>query len=124
MNQNQIFDYIEDIGVLNRLAIIVRAKQLFLTWLNTIQSEDPLEFKDVNEPNIYLINSKDNGKEASLNKWLKKNYKKIFYNQLFSWHTELADYPQNVDFKMFNEWFDYEFSDSVIEIGKSDFEIY
>jgi hypothetical protein len=123
MDQDQIFDYIEEAGTLNRLAIIIRAKQPFLNWLNIVQSEDPLELKNVNEPNIYLIDPKDDYKDAS-NRWLKRNYKKIFYSKLFDWHTEPADYPQNLDFKMFKEWFDYEFSDCVVELGKSDFEIY
>ncbi len=107
-------------GTINRFGITVRPKLPFLEWLNTVQSESPVKFEDVNHPCIYLIDAKDD--VADIENWLKRNSKSIFYRELFSWHTEASDYPENVDFKLFKEWFDYEPCDSVADLGKTEIE--
>jgi hypothetical protein len=121
MKEDTTLDFFES-GIMNRSAILVRPKLPLLEWLNTVQSHDPLEFKDVNRSAIYLIDEKDG--VTKIENWLKRNFKEIFCRELFCWHTITSDYPENINFKLFKEWFDYELCDSISDIGEDELKIY
>ena len=101
--------------MLNRSAIVLRAKQPFLDWL--WQLPDPVEsdmtLNQVNhEPQIFLAPQYSMADEQE--GLLRDCYEYLFANQLEGWWTDEAAWPRNRDFKMFNQWFDAEFH-SMIE---------
>lgn len=49
-------------------------------------------------------------------KWLKKNYEKIFFNELNYWYTGEDRCPENRTYKMFTEWFDIDICSSVLDL--------
>ncbi len=87
-----------------RSAIIIKPKQPFLDWLVKLDPEDnnPSFLKD---NNVYLIPMFDETIEVE--NWLKKNYDRIFSDQMNNWYTDESVWVQNRTFKMFNNWFDY-----------------
>jgi len=98
---------------IDRNAIIVRPKKPFYDWLSSVFPADkPTSSTDEN--NIYLIREMDNN-EAIL-KWLRKNYEKIFLNELNDWYTDEEGWPENRTYKMFAEWFDIEICSMVLDL--------
>jgi hypothetical protein len=101
--------------MLNRSAIILRAKQPFLEWL--WQLPDPVEtdmtLEKVNrEPQIYLL--PQYGMVDEQQELLRDCYEHLFTSQLEGWWTDEADWPSKRDFEMFNAWFEAQFH-SVIQ---------
>ena len=102
-------------SMLNRSALILRAKQPFLEWL--WQLPDPVQpdltLQRVNrEPQVYLLPQYDMGDEQE--ELLRDHYEYLFASQLEGWWTDETDWPSNRDFKMFNTWFEAQFH-SMIE---------
>jgi hypothetical protein len=99
-------DYEE--GYLNRHILVVKPKQPFYDWANEIrqnhQKMDKTMFR------TYLISDYIVPKE-----WLKSNYKRIFDLECFEMTDFLEEVPKKVSFKMFQEWFSVEFSESIYD---------
>lgn len=98
---------------IDKNAIIVRKKKPFFDWLNSIYPEDE-PYSSLVDNNIYLIREMEDN-EAIL-KWLKKNYEKIFFNELNDWYTDEEGWPKNRTYKMFAEWFDIEICSTVLDL--------
>jgi len=97
--------------MLNRAALIVRPKQPFLNWAAALD-ESGLVPDVVGERTVYLVpefDSDEEGKEV-----LKHIYGEIFERELNGWDTDPASWPQNRDFRIFQEWFSIELH-SVVE---------
>lgn len=89
--------------VINRNAVIIKPKAPFLDWLRKIYfpEESPQLY---NEQNIYLLPEYDTEKESS--NYIKKNFDRIFCNELWGWDTDEKKWPANRTYKMFTEWFE------------------
>ncbi len=70
---------------INRNAILVKPKKPFFDWFNKLFKDDRLlsDLSDLDENNIYLIRDMDNIEDVK--KWIKKNFDKIFDNELNDW---------------------------------------
>ena len=97
---------------INRNAIVVKARKPLLDWVKYIYPDDPLT--ETEEGNIYLIREKESNEE--IEKWLKRNFDKIFQNELNDWHTDEKHWPQKRTFKLFQEWFEYEIHSMVLDL--------
>ena len=97
---------------IDRSAIIIMAKKPFFDWINTIDPENPITKTE--EDNVYLIKEKDDSEE--IEKWLKRNFDKIFQNELNDWYTDETVWPQKRTFKLFTEWFEYKTHAIIIDI--------
>jgi hypothetical protein len=98
---------------IDRNAIIIRPKQPFFDWLNTIYPKDePITKNDEN--NIYLIREMDSNDLTM--KWIKKNFEDIFSNELNDWCTDEKAWPKKRDFKMFSDWFEIEISSMILDL--------
>jgi hypothetical protein len=89
---------------INRNAIVVKGKKPLIDWVNYIYPESPIS--DISEGNIYLIKERQSNEE--IEKWLKRNFEKIFQNELNDWHSGEDDWPQKRTFKIFKEWFSFD----------------
>lgn len=98
---------------IDRNAIVVKPKKPFFEWLNSVFAEkEPIIKNDEN--NIYLIREMDNI-EAVL-KWIKRNFNKIFINELNDWHTDEEKWPKKRTYKMFTDWFEVEIFSMVLDL--------
>jgi len=101
-----------DYEFINRNAVVVKAKKPFYDWINYVDPIYPVVDND--EGTVYLIKELDT--KAKIENWLKKNYDKIFTNELNSYHTVEAEWPQKRTFKIFKEWFSIEISSLVVDM--------
>lgn len=64
---------------------------------------------------VYLVKADEEDVSVDV---LRRNYAAIFDEQLESWHLEMGDWPQNRDFEMFQQWFEAEAVDLVIDLSE------
>lgn len=105
-------DYEENF--INRNAIIIRPRQPFIDWLNTIfPEEENLVLDDVDDPSIYLVDEEID----DLDQWLKKKFNKIFTEELENW-ADKKKWPKRRTHNMFLQWFKVSISMSVYDLEK------
>lgn len=93
-------------GYINRSVLIITPREPFLNWVKGMEKGSlPLVVKP--EPTIYLVAEKYETKE--LEKWLKKNFDRLFTKEFADWYTDKKAWPVNRTYKMFREWFDVSF---------------
>ena len=89
----------------------MRPKQPYLDW--AAGSDDSGLVPDPrDEQTVYLIPSFESDEEGW--KIVKQVYSEVFERELDAWHTVETAWPQNRDFKMFQDWFEIELH-SVVE---------
>ncbi|MBU4487279.1 MAG: hypothetical protein KKD38_10180 [Candidatus Delongbacteria bacterium] len=94
--------------VANRSFIAVKPKAPFAKWVNE-HSESKITEEDIcTERNLYMIEELEEGTPEEVDKFLKKHYEGIFINELWGWYTDEDYFPENISFKMFKDWFEYE----------------
>lgn len=93
--------------MINRTALIVRAKEPFLQWLKSLPDppEHEMTLDSVNlESLVYLVPEiADDGDEDRV---IELAYKTIFENELGGWWTDPNDWPEIKNREQFNEWFE------------------
>ena len=101
--------------MLNRSALIVRAKEPFLKWLKSLPDPADVSRDIINHDNTaYLLPDLSSGfEEAEL---LEQFYGLIFEEQLDGWRVEKNDWPEKRDLQTFNNWFDVEFHSVVLDL--------
>ncbi|MDI1234540.1 MAG: hypothetical protein PSX81_09680 [bacterium] len=103
-------------NILNRSAITISYKKPFIDWNNDLTPDMLLEENMLGESKTYLTNAFFDDAE----KLMKKYFKDIFEMELEGMWTDENDWPQKRTFKLFNEWFNYEVSDIVIDLSKNE----
>ncbi len=101
---------------INRNAIVVKPKKPFYDWVYYLYPESPVTKKE--EANIYLVRERDSNEQTE--NWLKKNFDKIFQNELNDWHTDTSDWPQKRTFRIFKEWFEYEIHSMILDLEETE----
>ena len=101
---------------INRNAIVINLKKPFFDWLYSVEPDNAVQPEM--EGTIYLIREKDSNE--AIENWLKRNFDKIFQNELNDWYTNENLWPQKRTFKMFKEWFDYKISSMVLDMEESE----
>lgn len=97
-----------------RGAITITYKKPFAEWNNKLTPELPLHENILGESKTYLTKVDfDDGDQL-----IQKHYKEIFELELEGMWTNENDWPENRNFKLFEEWFDYVISDWVTDLVK------
>jgi hypothetical protein len=107
---NHMEEYPEEYPMVGRTAIVVVPQKPFLDWLNDkypsyLETLESLQ----QDSNIYLLPEADfpsmqSAVEETMELYIRKNCRSIFYNELFEWHTDEASYPP-LNYKNFLKWF-------------------
>jgi len=104
--------------MVNRAALILKAKQPFVQWVNEShpQDESPdLSLAEVNEDRtVYLI---DDLEADNLEEWIALNCESLFESELEDWYTDESTWPPNRDLELFKEWFAVECHTVLIDAG-------
>lgn len=101
-------------NLLSRSAITISYKKPFIDWNNKLTPDMLLDENVLGESKTYLTDELFDDAE----KLVKKYYKDIFEIELEGMWTEENDWPQKRTFKLFNEWFNYEVSDFVVDLSR------
>jgi len=98
--------------VVNRSAILLKYKAPAIVWINEADphDDDPGSTADsVNEERtVYLISDGDSESDEAVKRWIKRNYKVLFEEELEGWYTDPELWPQKRTLKLFREWFEVE----------------
>jgi hypothetical protein len=95
--------------LINRGYLIIKQKQPFWDWANSVDPEMEFNEEDQMEPNIYLI-AEDFFEEDSL---IESYYKKIFQAELMAVTEDKDIWPREINLALFENWF------STIAIGST-----
>ena len=107
--------------MVNRSAAVIKPKQPFVDWLNSIPDSEKLTLKQVSkESMIVLIPEFDHQKQVD--EYLRQNFTKIFENQLEGWCLDESQYPKKQDWSLFQEWFDLELCSEVFDMDDDSLE--
>ncbi len=104
---------------INRNAVVLKAKQPFVDWINTTPREpgDELPRFTLEQFNqecmVLLIPEFDSIQEAR--EQVRQLKMDLFEESLEDWYTDEEDWPQNRTEKMFDEWFSLEIHSEVID---------
>jgi hypothetical protein len=102
---------------INRAALTVIPKQLFIDWVSLHDSAaTPLAVNDLrDEVTVYLVD--EVLIEADVAKALKRHYAAIFEQELAAWYSDKRRWPQQRDLRTFKRWFDVKVSSVVIDLS-------
>ena len=102
--------------MVNRNAIVVKPKQAYWDWANSLDDEPLLSETMSSEHTVYLLPECDD--DAQFQRWLRKNYDTIFENELFAMWQDDNDWPVVRDFKTFRAWFDVEYDSLIFDLSE------
>jgi hypothetical protein len=110
--------FFDEVSTINRHVLVAEPTEAFLEWAKKYPDEDPsLTLEELIEDSAaYLIPEQWSGAEA----WIKKNYRRIFEEELYGWCTDRSVWPLDRSFKAFKKYFRILFCSSVIDLSKAD----
>ena len=107
---------------INRTAVIIKPKQPFVDWLNSIPDEEVVfTLERVSEDNITFLIPPYESPDESL-AYIKKIYSYLFEFELFGWYTDKKLWPKKRTWKMFQDWFEVEINSEVFDLVDGDIE--
>ena len=104
------------IYTINRSILIVRPKQPYIDWANSMDDGGPLaNLKSMRKsPNTFLIDEIYYDDDLSL--IIDEYWETLFEIQLNNWMRDPDVWPEVLTREMFEKWFDYELFDMVWDI--------
>ena len=103
---------------LNRTAVILTAKQSLLEWLHSVDSTSgDLTLRDLNQERaVYLLPEADSEEQAA--RHVRRFCKEILEAELDGWWRQRSDWPQNLNYGLFAEWFDWQYHSVVLDLAQ------
>jgi hypothetical protein len=101
--------------MLNRSAVVVKAKQPFLNWVRSLPDRASVTLDEVNtDCTVYLVSElwPDDARDEIVALFCKH----IFEDQLKRWRAEEQDWPATRDIVTFKKWFDAELYSTVHDL--------
>jgi hypothetical protein len=103
-----------DLPTINRHAIVLVPTQACLDWINSCPG-DPTTLAEVQkEPAVFLIPEG----EAEPESYVRRYFRAMFEEELYSWYTDLDLWPKDRSFKTFKKFFTIHVSTMVFDLGK------
>ena len=103
--------------MVNRSAIVIKARKPFLDWLKSLPDPEDqgTTLKEINEgANVYLLPPYWAEMNSTSVQW--EFYSAIFEMELYDWWADEADWPAGRDLKMFHKWFNPELHDVIEDL--------
>ena len=104
---------------INRDVLIIKLKQPFLDWVNYIFPEKPITIDNLGKhdsANVYLIPQLDSTEESLA--FLKQNFTPFLEEELVGWCEDDDQWPKKHDWKLFEEWLEYEIHSMVTDMDE------
>ena len=108
-------------NTINRTLLIVIPKKPYVDWVNNLEIDENGDDTGAEHHSAYLISEKYD--EYNYKNYLKKHYSDIFEEELYSMIRDPDLWPENRDFKTYNEWFDTHACDTVFDLSNEPIEI-
>ncbi len=103
---------------INRAALIVRPKQPYVDWANSVDNDSPRAILQElrTDPSSYLVETIDLLEDFDL--LIDDTWEWIFREQLNGWMRDPDLWPEGLTREMFLEWFDCELSTMIRDVLK------
>ncbi len=103
---------------INRAALIVRPKQPYVDWANSVDNDGPRAILQElrTDPSIYLVETIDLLEDFDL--LIDDTWEWIFREQLNGWMRDADLWPEGLTREMYLEWFDCELSTMIRDVLK------
>ena len=103
-------------NALNRMAVVVFAKQPFLDWLRLVDpTNEDFTLDEVNrEPSVYLL--PECTYQDEFDRMVRRFRKRIFSNELDGWWRDRSDWPDTGSLSLFSAWFEYRWHSVVLDL--------
>jgi hypothetical protein len=102
-------------SMINRCILIVKAKQPFQLWLQSLPDPADLTLEEITrDSTAYLLPAYEEDNDRK--RLLRRYFDLIFEEQLSSWWRDETDWPAKRDMKTFTQWFDVEFHSVVLDL--------
>lgn len=104
------------IRIVNRAVAVIRPKAAYVDWANSLP--DPVEGYGLEEARkeCTTLLIPDYDFESDAEKFIEEHYSWIFRNELAEWWEVEADWPEDRDYRMFQDWFEVEFHSIVFDL--------
>jgi hypothetical protein len=101
-----------------RAAMIVKPKQPYLDWANSLGG-DGVQIGDdfMPEHTVYLVEDVTDV-QWNVEAIIAPHVAAIFEEELGDWHGEEHDWPVHRDWALFQAWFDVEIHSMVLDLGR------
>lgn len=103
----------------NRDFLLIRPRESFVKWLNSIDDDKVEPDYILSLKTLYMIDELEFNSEGQIETYLKNNFEPIFYNELYSWYTDESSFPA-LTFKNFKSFFDYEYIEMCFDTKESE----
>lgn len=101
---------------INRAAIVVRRKQPYFDFARLL---DDLPGTPGDGCSVHLVAVAETESPTAI---IKRCFPEIFAEQLVGWHRDERDWPAPRTFALFQEWFETEVVDLVLDLSKKELE--
>jgi hypothetical protein len=108
---------------INRSVAIIKPQQPFADWVNSAADagDDQYSIQDFStDCSVILLPVVDSDEHAEA--FIKDIFQDLFELELSSWIVVDEMWPENINYKMFLEWFDVEFHSMVFDSIQDDIE--
>jgi hypothetical protein len=103
------------VWTINRGVVVLRPKPPFAQWVRSLDAGEPVDEEMVlSVSTAFLIPDFEFVHESW--DWIEENYELFFDLSLVDWHLEQSEWPQERDWKTFQEWFHIDFIDSAWDL--------
>ena len=104
--------------IFNRGFIILQYKEPYRVWAEKYNELDDADLDlHMKSPRIYMVDFVDPGDNDYVTDILRENYRIMFEMELMSWSHIKEDWPSNIDFTLFVEWFHCTATDIGYDLG-------
>jgi hypothetical protein len=103
-----------DLPTINRFAVILLPTEECLAWINSCPGDHTTMAEVQKEPAVFLIPEG----EAEPESYVRRYFKAMFEEELYSWYTDPDLWPKDLSFKTFKKFFTVQVSTMVFDLGK------
>jgi hypothetical protein len=101
---------------INRAAAIIKPKQPFVDWLNSLPDDDRVyTLEELSADNLTFLTPEADSREGAI-EYIRKKYSLIFEWELWGWVTAKEWSPAKRDWKVLKEWFEIEINSEVFDL--------
>jgi hypothetical protein len=103
---------------INRFAITLVPKDAFTNWLNEVLDEEDLDIESLLDQGFqtFLLPVFDDDCDEELATYIETCSKDMIAAQLMAWEVDEAEWPEELNVDLLNEWFMLDFSDLVLDL--------
>lgn len=109
-----------DIYFINRLSVVIKAKQPYLQWIKGLGIPDlelNLETLRKESTSLLLPQIQD---EKAIQKYLETIFEDLFEMELAAWSQDEESWPDPLTWQLFNKWFDIEIHSMVLDTTENE----